>query len=555
MSLTDEEILELHELLDDLVENNLAGKRLRRLEEWLSESEAARRRYVRFMDLSSSLRHYAEECFAEEDEDSEIASFNKEGEGLLRFFRPLAAIAAVLALAFVVIQSLQRPHGENVDLPVKTAQLPPGSTVALPLADAVGQLTKASGVEWMSDSELRPNRGDSLPAGALKLETGLAQIELLNGATVVLEGPADCRLLSPSKMFLAKGKLRAIVPPAAAGFSVDMSKGKVIDLGTEFGLHVFEDGSAEIYVFDGKVLFERNDHDAELAFRELNAGESIFVDESGEIASIDMPSEPFFGAADVAHRSMEEAQRRYTEWVTLSDELAEDSRTSLYFTFDDHREWDRALRDDAHRKEKLEDGAIVGCKWIEGRWPGKGALRFSGPNDRVRIKLATRPRALTLAAWVRLDRKRTDFNPIVHLPSKVEGALSWGIDGRGRMRLRVHQNPEPAVYTSSIILHSNQIGRWVHLATTYDPKQGKVMHYLDGLFKGSENLRGNPRLSLDGGELGNLGSDAKIPPDGSNLRGAIDEFVVFRQALPAEEIRRIYEIGRPFSLPRLDRLP
>ncbi|MFP6854290.1 MAG: hypothetical protein VB980_00795, partial [Opitutales bacterium] len=68
MSLTDEEIIELHELLDDLIENNLAGKRLRRLEEWLAESEAARRRYVRFMDLSSSLRHYAGECFSEEDE-------------------------------------------------------------------------------------------------------------------------------------------------------------------------------------------------------------------------------------------------------------------------------------------------------------------------------------------------------------------------------------------------------------------------------------------------------------------------------------------------------
>ena len=64
MSLTDEEILELHELLDALVENNLAGKRLRRLEEWLAESEAVRRHYVRFMDLSASLRHYAEECFA-----------------------------------------------------------------------------------------------------------------------------------------------------------------------------------------------------------------------------------------------------------------------------------------------------------------------------------------------------------------------------------------------------------------------------------------------------------------------------------------------------------
>jgi hypothetical protein len=156
---------------------------------------------------------------------------------------------------------------------------------------------------------------------------------------------------------------------------------------------------------------------------------------------------------------------------------------------------------------------------------------------------------------MRLDRLHKEFNPIVHLSAKTEGAVSWGIDGRGRMRLRVHQHPGPAVYTSSIIVRPNQIGRWIHLATTYDPKQEKVTHYLDGLYKGSENLRGNTRLSLDGGEIGNLGSDGKVPPGGRNLLGAIDEFVVFRKALAAEEIRRLYEIGRPFSLPRLDRLP
>ena len=103
MSLTDDEILELHELLDDLVENNLAGKRLRRLQEWLVESEAARRRYVRFMDLSASLRHYGEECFALDD-DAEAEALEEESEGLLRFFRPFLAIAAVITLVFLGVE-------------------------------------------------------------------------------------------------------------------------------------------------------------------------------------------------------------------------------------------------------------------------------------------------------------------------------------------------------------------------------------------------------------------------------------------------------------------
>ncbi|MFP6855067.1 MAG: LamG domain-containing protein, partial [Opitutales bacterium] len=275
----------------------------------------------------------------------------------------------------------------------------------------------------------------------------------------------------------------------------------------------------------------------------------------GQIASIEMPSEPFFGAADVAHRSMEEAQRRYAEWVSLSEDLANDRRTALYFTFDDQRDWHRALLDVANLKKKPEHGAIVGCDWIDGRWPGKGALRFSGPNDRVRLKLGGRLPSITLSTWMRLDRLHKEFNPIVHLSSEKKGAVSWGIDGRGRMRLRVNEDSGSADYTSSIIFRSDQIGRWVHLAVTYDSKQAKVTHYLDGLYKGSENLRGEARLSLDGGELGNLASSGKGSSRGGNLRGAIDEFIVLRQALAAEEIRRLYEIGRPFSMPRLNQMP
>ncbi len=560
MSLTDEEILELHELLDALVENNLAGKRLRRLEEWLIESESVRRRYARFMDMSASLRHYAEECFAEEDEDADIVPFERQSEGLLRFVRPLLAVAAVVALAFVGIQSYQRSQVGTDELsqkPPLPSSAPKGdiASVGLLIEDAVGQLTKATGVEWASDSQLHLNRGNSLAAGPLKLETGLAQIEMLSGATLVLEGPADFELLSDDEVFLTKGKLRVMVPPAAAGFAVNMPMGKVIDLGTEFGLHVMDDGAAEIYVYIGKVLFEGKDLDAERAFAELEAGESVFVDEMGELAWIDMPSEHFFGAADLAHRSMEEAQNRYGGWVELSEELADDDRTSLYFTFDDHRTWDRALRDEARTKEEAEDGAIIGCQWVEGRWPGKGALRFSGANDRVKLRLDESMTSLTMATWVRLDRLRKDFNPIVQVPAKTKGALTWGIDGRGRMLLRSHRGSEFVEYASSVVFLTKKIGHWIHLATTCDDQDNKVTHYLDGRPYSRENLRGNAPMSVDGGELGNVISDGKASAGGRNLRGTIDEFIVFRQALSSDEIRRLYEIGRPYSLPSLNRLP
>ena len=366
MSLSDQEILELHELLDALVENNLAGQRRKRLEEWLAESDAARRHYVRFMDMSSSLCFFAEERLSDEDEEG-VVPFESDDGKLVRFLRPFAVAAGIAVVGFFGYKSYLSNGNSNLIAQkpsVETSESSFASSFSL-TSDTVGVLTRAAGVEWDEDSDYRPLPNEPLRAGRLKLNSGLAQIEFLQGANVVLEGPVEFELSGPNEGSLVLGKLRANVPKVAQGFSIDTPKGKVVDLGTEFGLNVEEDGVTEIYVYVGKVLFEGKDRDAELAFEELDAGEAVFVDQKGNLTWIDMPSEPFFGAADLAYRSMEEGQRRHSAWVELSEELAADPRNSLYFTFDDHRSWSRILRDDAQSKKERYDGAIVGCKWSE----------------------------------------------------------------------------------------------------------------------------------------------------------------------------------------------
>ena len=61
----------------------------------------ARQEYVAFMDMSSSLAHYADEIVVDEDdlEDELDASDNK----LVRFFRPILGIAAILVIAFTFL--------------------------------------------------------------------------------------------------------------------------------------------------------------------------------------------------------------------------------------------------------------------------------------------------------------------------------------------------------------------------------------------------------------------------------------------------------------------
>ena len=122
MSLSDQEILELHELLDALVENNLAGERRKRLEEWLAESDAARRHYVRFMDMSSSLCSYAEERLSDEDDEG-VVPFEPENGKLVRSFRPLAVAAGIAVVGFFGYKSYLSSNNPNL-----IAEKPPVET-------------------------------------------------------------------------------------------------------------------------------------------------------------------------------------------------------------------------------------------------------------------------------------------------------------------------------------------------------------------------------------------------------------------------------------------
>jgi hypothetical protein len=76
---------------------------------------------------------------------------------------------------------------------------------------------------------------------------------LLSGVTLTVEGPADLELLSIDRVHCRRGKLRTRVPRGAEGFIVSTPGSAVVDLGTEFGLNVSDDGKAEVMVFKGEA--------------------------------------------------------------------------------------------------------------------------------------------------------------------------------------------------------------------------------------------------------------------------------------------------------------
>jgi len=544
--LTDQELLELHELLDSLVENNLPKARLVRLEKWIADNDFVRREYVKFMDLNSSLRHYAEELVSDE-----IEEFTKENSPkLLPFLKPLFAIAAILVLGLFFYKDIKSLIALD-DAETRVENKPSEKFKSLNdsvIVDTVAVLTKTVGVRWEEEAKFRPNLGDTLESSTLKISDGLAQVEFLQGATVVLEGPVDFSIENPNEGKLSVGKLRAIVPKVATGFTINLPKGRVIDLGTDFGLHVHPGGSTELFVYQGNVIYEGTTDANEKIVREITGGESIFVDPYGHLNWVEMPSEPFISAADLAFRSMEESQRRHASWIDLSNSISQRETTMLYFTFDNQSSWSRVLKDQSPNSSSSQNGAIVGCSWEEGRWSGKGALSFKRTNDRVRLELPYQLSSATFVAWLKIDSLDKDISPILCSDPQSIGSTCRSINKNGQVVLRTRTTKGNVKYESSVAFRPDNLNRWTHVATTYDSETKMITHFVNGRTFSREKLTEPVVLNFPKAMLGH-----SVPSDSSKkglaFKGSIDEFGIFNDSYSEEEIRNIYEIGRPYEIP------
>lgn len=553
--LNDNEVLELHELLDALVENNLPKDKLVNLEKWISENDEVRKYYVEFMDMSASLRHYAEELISDDTEND----IENKSSNILSFMKPFLAIAAVIILGiFFNHEFLNVSNNEDVLKVARNNSIDQSTLTSKKevIVDTVAVLTKSVGIKWDESANFRPSLGDTLEPSTLKLSKGLAQVEFLQGATVVLEGPVEFSIQNPNEGSLSNGKLRAIVPKVATGFTISVPKGRVIDLGTDFGLHVHSGGSTELFVYQGNVIYEGQTDSGESITREVSGGESIFVDPYGNANWVEMPSEPFISAADLAFRSMEESQRRHADWVDLSKSITADPKTLLYFSFDNHSTWSRILRNESLSNSSIQNGAIVGCNWSEGRWAGKGALSFKRRNDRVRLQLPSHLKSATFFAWLKIDSLAQPISPIICSDPATLGSTCWSVNGNGQIVLRTRTAKGDVFYESAVAFRTEKLNRWAHVATTYDAEAKMISHYVNGRSFSREKLIDPVVLSFPKAMLGHSSSRSGVK-GGVAINGSIDEFGIVEGVYDDEQIRRFYEIGRPFEVPNalVTRLP
>jgi len=342
------------------------------------------------------------------------------------------------------------------------------------------------------------------------------------------------------------------VPPPARGFRIETSAFEVLDLGTEFGMKVDRDGHGEVHVLDGEVQVQAKATNGGKA--RLLSGEGLNLSADGSTSEIKAQPEKFAAAG----RLSGEARKRFERWQAFHRQLRQDPDLLVSYDFQDVGGWARSVPNVASAAPADTEGAVVGCKRIEGRWPGKGALEFRNSSHRLRLNLPGTFDDLTLACWVRVDRVNSSRVSLLHPETDRDRYLHWTLvnvkEGTMHMHFRetVHQKrkvPDFRHYhCDRNLLMDSSLGRWMHLAVTYDSAAGKVSHFLNGTLIGTNEIEEPRPLGIGTADLGNWpyhewaeGTEFEV----RNLNGAIDEFLIMRRALREDEIAALCEAGQP----------
>jgi hypothetical protein len=187
------------------------------------------------------------------------------------------------------------------------------------------------------------------------------------------------------------------------------------------------------------------------------------------------------------------------------------------------------------------NGTIVGATWTSvgderNRFLSKSTLRFDG-DDYVEVpdSPSLNPKSITIELRVyQISRHPTDWTYLVNK------------NGYGSYHL-ISEDIWPVnqvcftvrVGGSDYRLWTNKVigAYWSYLAFTYDASTGEQRIYFNGELD-TEESRTPGNIDTIAGHLRVTGSKAAC------FNGLIDEVAIFNVALPADEIRRRFEMGR-----------
>lgn len=270
---------DLSELLAHLCDDALSEDDGQRLNQLLIDFPAARKYYLRYIAVHSALKSAAGSpagcsaidaqlaiermtldrfagCTAFDLTTSAKTAESRTADGWRSALQWIASVSAIVLVATGAWWSFGTARFGNGE---RSGSAAPFSQQRGPSNELADNRLLVAEVTYVSSSAVWRNPNGSFAVASrvaadqtMNLERGQVELTYSSGARLLLTGPFDFSAL-PTGGILRRGELVASVPESGHGFTIETPHGKVIDLGTEFGVVVDDFGVSQVSVFEGKV--------------------------------------------------------------------------------------------------------------------------------------------------------------------------------------------------------------------------------------------------------------------------------------------------------------
>ncbi len=511
-------------LINRYIDGLASEHEVAQLNEILRLDAQSRQMFAEHLNLDSALAESAAGLPGKQAAIEHILQLNQQA----LFSNAIAYSISAASFAIVLSIGTWLWLANSTRSPVAAMQVVSDSDSSEKSVSSVADFVDEAGAKFATD---RGPIGRKFEPGDYELVGGVAQLRFALGAELIFSAPARWTILDSMHVRVEYGKLRAIVPPSAKGFSIMTPDAEYIDLGTEFALGVDQSaGASDLYVFDGQVNVANK--------TSKQVMQEVFEGESNRYCHGVVATAPAMNSTDFPTPN----QIGLVRWQSHVKQLLKAPGLIAFFPF--HKTSDESVLKNElkHAEHAIPNGRIAGARWVSGRWPGKDSLLFDGDNECVELNVPDEFREYTIAAWIKIDRLDYEMNAILNSDDMEDGDVHFQITRQGLPKGGVQGTNT----NDSFIGDPLPIGKWVHVAIVISSLDHTRQVYANGKLvrKGTMNREVLIKPSLC--RLGNwLPAEKYLEKRTRAFRGRMDELAIWNRALLESELRQMFEAGRP----------
>jgi hypothetical protein len=274
-----------HDLLQLQLEGRSTADETRELSDILRDHPWTQELYVELIQDTASLRWWSASVPLDETEHAMVPATSFVAPLPRQARKNVLRLAAIAASVLVVLGITLLPRFRQPQ-PIAGDET---KVVSLALArspESVATVTRLRGVEWPKVDGRIAEMSRLSVGQTLQFQHGEMEIYFDQAVQLVVRGPAKFTIRSAREIYSTSGVLSARVGEAGVGFTIVTPAGRIIDLGTEFGVAIGDKGATDVAVFRGAVDLTYGARQNKLepsVSRRLVQGQGLRLDSDGNM--------------------------------------------------------------------------------------------------------------------------------------------------------------------------------------------------------------------------------------------------------------------------------